>query len=151
MNEMERPGVVDMESGNTCTTPRPGNALETVLSAPADLLAFVRGRPVREAARQLGLALGTIDRLRTGYWPTDARRILAAWSRYKCRDALRDTSWFLRRVRSGMVVHAGHRFGARDLAGRDGELIAVARTPGGELIAVALDAPAARFILVREG
>lgn len=124
--------------------------MQARFSLPLDLQAFVRACPVRESARLLGLSVGTIHRLLSGYWPRDPRRILAAWARFKGRDARRATSWFLRRVRHGGVLHAGQRFGARELAGRDGELIAMARTADGGLVAVALDAPAGRFILVRE-
>jgi hypothetical protein len=151
MNDLDGHCSAHLRAVDTTAASSPENAAEAVLSAPVDLLAFVRACPVRESARVLGLSVGTIHRLLGGYWPRDPRRILMAWSRFKGRESLRATSWFLRRVRGGMVVHAGQCFGARDLAGRDGELIAVARTPDGALIAVALDAPAARFVLVREG
>lgn len=151
MNDLDGPCGAHQEPGNTTPASPPENAVQARFSLPLDLQAFVRACPVRESARLLGLSVGTIHRLLSGYWPRDPRRILAAWARFKGRDGQqRATSWFLRRVRSGVVVHARQRFGARDLAGRDGELIAVARMPDGGLVAVALDAPAARFMLVRE-
>lgn len=149
MNDLDGPSSACDGHGDTSAASHPSSALEAAFSAPSDLLAFVRACPVRESARLLGLAVGTIHRLLSGYWPHDPRRIQEAWSRYKGREAVRSTSWFLRRVRAGQVVHAGQRFGGRELAGRDGELIAVARTPDGGLLAVALDAPPARFVLAR--
>lgn len=150
-NEMERPCGADRTLGDTCLAAHPAKAVAARFSLPQDLQAFLRACPIRESARLLGLSIGTIHRLLGGYWPRDPHRVLTAWGRFKERDGQqRATSWFLRRVRGGVVVHARQRFGARDLAGRDGELIAVARMPDGGLVAVALDAPAARFVLVRE-
>ena len=149
MNDLDGPRAHDQAHGGTTVASTPTNAPQSPNSAPPDLLQFLQACPVREAVRLLGLAVGTVYRLRGGYWPDDPRRILEAWLRFKGRDGRRSTSWFLRRVRVGHVVHAGQRFGSRELAGRDGELIAMARTPDGGLIAVALDAPTARFVLAR--
>ncbi|MDO5623797.1 MAG: hypothetical protein Q4G71_03820 [Pseudomonadota bacterium] len=112
------------------------------------MLAFACDGSVREAANALRLSLGTIHQLRAGYWPDDARRILRAWADYKGRTGRISSSWFLRRVRAGgCVLHAGREWTGVGLARRVGELVAVARMPGGELLAQTLEIPAERLPL----
>ena len=152
-NDLYRASCRDQGSGSTSGTPTPKNASTTRIDQVADsqdvpheLMTFVKACSVTEAAVLLGVARPTIYRLRNGYWPRDDRRLRQAWSRFKGREQ-RATAWFLRRVRGGAVQHAGQRFLARDLAGRDGELVALARASDGGLIGVALDAPSSRFAL----
>jgi hypothetical protein len=112
------------------------------------LLAFVRSLPVSDAVRALGLAAGTISRLRHGYWPSDSRKIIKAWERYRAQRGVVASSWFMRRVRPGGVVcHAGRHYTALQLAARTGELLAVARAADGGLLAQTLNLPAERLLL----
>lgn len=141
-----RPGAgwVDTNAA-TC----PVTALIGPNSAPPDLLAFVRTHAVREAASCLGLSRGTVYNLQKGYWPADCRNLLDAWQSYKGRTVKRSTSWFLRRVSAEGVRHGGKFYSSPYLAGREGELIAVARSAEGDLLAVSLELPTERFLLVR--
>ncbi len=119
-------------------------------NAPPDLLAFARSVSVSGAVRALGLAAGSISRLRNGYWPSDSRKIIKAWEDYKARRAVVASAWFLRRVRPGGVVrHAGSDYTAHQLAARTGQLLAVARDAGGALVAQTLELPAERLPLSR--
>ncbi|CAM3350555.1 hypothetical protein [Paracidovorax anthurii] len=139
--------------GNTTATPRAENGLYGPKSPPADLLGFVRDWSVSEASLMLGLGRGTVARLRHGYWPTDPRKIERAWSRYKAQRGVM-ASWFLRRVYPGGIVrHAGRAWGGMPLAGRTGQLLAVAREAGGGLVAQTLELPAERLplLLVQSG
>jgi len=118
------------------------------LAAPPDLLHFVRGLSKASAARALGLATGTIHRLRHGYWPDDPRKIMRAWERHQARCGVVASSWFLRRVRAaGVVRHAGIDYTATQLAARTGQLLALARGADGRLIAQTLELPAERLAL----
>lgn len=120
------------------------------LSAPSDLLAFVRAHPVRYVSDALCLSRGTVHNLLAGYWPADARKIMQAWDLYKGRHFKRSTSWFIRRVGAdGLLRHGRQVYGAAQLASRAGELLAVARGADGALLAVALELPAERFPLQR--
>ena len=120
------------------------------LAAPPDLLAFVRAHPVRFVSDALCLSRGTVHNLLAGYWPTDARKITQAWDLYKGRHFVRSTSWFIRRVGAdGLLRHGSKVYGAVQLASRAGELLAVARSADGALVAVALELPAERITLQR--
>lgn len=114
---------------------------------PADLLRFVAGNSLSRSAQLLGVSRGTVNRLRAGYWPTDARRIVRAWDQYKARSVAVSLSWLTRRVRAGGVVrHAGADYSAPDLLGRAGQMLALARTADG-LLAQTLELPSCRFML----
>jgi len=134
-------------SAATC----PVEALIGPDSAPPDLLAFVRVRPVREAAKCLNLSRGTVHNLQKGYWPADPRKILQGWDAYKGRSVARATSWFIRRVSADGLRHGGKLYVAPQLAGRAGELLAVARAADGALLAQSLELPAERFTLSVRG
>lgn len=121
------------------------------ISAPADLLAFVKVRPVREAATCLNLSRGTVHNLQKGYWPADPRKIMQGWDAYKGRSVQRATSWFIRRVAPDGLRHGGKLYAAPQLAGRAGELLAVARAANGGLLAQSLELPAERFTLSVKG
>ena len=114
--------------------------------APADLVAFLHAKTVTEVAAALETSRKTAYRLRHGYWPDDARRILSAWQAYKGRaDA--QGGWFLRRVHAGGVVrHAGREWAAHGLSACAGRTVAVARTADG-LLAQTLDMPPERMAL----
>ncbi|MBS0401098.1 MAG: hypothetical protein JSS18_01235 [Proteobacteria bacterium] len=108
----------------------------------------MRQSTVTEVARALGMSRRTAHRLRDGYWPRDARGILAYWESFKGRSASQVSSWFLRRVYpGGVVLHAGGHWSAHGLAVRVGQQLAVARSDGG-LLAQTLELPAQRFELV---
>lgn len=139
-------GWVDA-SAATC----PAKALIGPLCAPPDLMAFVRVRPVREAATCLNLSRGTVHNLQKGYWPADPRKILQGWDAYKGRSVQRATSWFIRRVTADGLRHGGKLYQAPQLAGRAGELLAVARAADGGLLAQALELPVERFTLAVKG
>jgi len=112
------------------------------------LLEFVRAQAVRDGAAALGLGRGTVHRLCLGYWPSDPRKIMQAWSAYKGRSGVVASSWFLRRVRpGGLVRHAGQDYTGQQLAARTGELLAVARAGGGNLLAQTLELPSERLPL----
>ena len=126
----------------------PSGRLYGPISAPPDLLCFVRAYSVRDAGDALGLAVGTVYRLRQGYWPGDPRKIMEAWSQYKASRSVEVSSWFLRRVRAdGLVRHAGRDYTAPRLAARTGQLLAVARAAEGGLLAQTLELPAERMPL----
>lgn len=111
---------------------------------------FFREGAVVDVARELGLTRGTVYRLRDGYWPSNPSNILQAWGRYKAGRAVVDSSWFLRRVRSGgMVRHAGADFTAPCLPARVGQMLAVVRGADGCLLAQTLELPAERFTLMQ--
>lgn len=134
--------------GGICAGPASSRRPSGPLSAPPDLLVFVRSLPVSDAVRALGLAAGTISRLRHGYWPADSRKIVKAWELYRARRGVVASSWFLRRVRPGGVVcHAGRHYTALQLAARTGQLLAVAREAAGGLVAQTLELPAERLPL----
>ena len=133
--------------GGTCTHPDPQNDADGRFCAPADLVAFVAERPVSKIMAALGIGRGTAHRLRHGYWPADARRILDAWEAYKGRDAAQQSGWFLRRVHAmGVIRHAGREWTARGLELRSGQTLAVARHAGG-LLAQTLELPSQRLAL----
>ena len=135
--------------GATCASLAPEKRLYGPASAPADLLNFVRAYAVRDAVAALGLAVGTVHRLRQGYWPADPRKIMEAWSQYKAKRGMEVSSWFLRRVRvGGLVRHAGADYSAPLLAARTGQMLAVARAADGGLLAQTLEMPAERLQLL---
>ncbi len=114
---------------------------------PADLLRFVAGNSLSGSAQQLGVSRGTVNRLRAGYWPDDPRKIVRAWGQYKARSVSVSLSWFTRRVRvGGKVRHAGADYSAPELAGRVGQMLALALTTDG-LLAQTLELPAQRLML----
>lgn len=137
--------------GSTSASAGRKNAPAALQSAPADLLAFVQGQSNAEASRALGLARGTVHRLRHGYWPEDARYIEQAWSVYQARTGRIASNWFLRRVRGESVTHAGQKWSAPGLALRSGQLLAVARGADGSLLAQTLELPAERLHLAVHG
>ena len=117
---------------------------------PSELVEFIRSGSVRDVVRALHLGIGTVHRLRTGYWPTDPRRLLNAWSAYKGRTGTTATRWVLRCVYPGGVVRQGrHVYTAQQLGMRVGELVAVARSVDGGLIVQPLELPLQRFALSR--
>lgn len=135
--------------GAICASLAPENGLNGLGCAPSELLDFLGAQSVRDAAQALGLARGTVHRLSQGYWPSDPRKIVQAWSAYKGRTAVVASSWFLRRVRpGGMVRHAGLDYTAPRLAARTGQLLAVARANDGGLLAQTLELPSERLPLV---
>jgi hypothetical protein len=112
------------------------------------LLLFLRENPIGDVTRALGLAKGTVHRLRHGYWPADPRKILQAWGRHKASRSVVGSSWFMRRVRpGGLVRHAGADFTAPRLAARTGAFLAVTRTADGSLLAQTLELPSQRLPL----
>lgn len=119
------------------------------VSAPPDLLEFLRMHPVRYTSKALGLSRGTVYNVAGGhYWPDDSRKIMDAWDQYKGRNLKRKTSWFIRRVSDSGVKHGGKLYQSPKLAGRYGELLAVARVADdGGLLAQSLELPAERFVL----
>lgn len=135
--------------GGTSAAADPGKGTYGPALPPPDLLAFAQQTPVAQAAQYLGLARKTVYRLRQGYWPSDSRKILAAWAQYRGRTAQQASSWFLRRVQVGGVVrHAGREFTAFGLAARAGQLLAVARAADGGLLAQTLELPPERLPLL---
>lgn len=133
------------------TSPSGFGASEGVVAAPPDLLDFLESVSVGEACQALGLSRRTAHRVRHGYWPTDPRKIMSAWVAYKGRSVRRATSWFVRRVSPDGLRHGGKLYQASQLAGRTGELLAVARAADGELLAQALELPVERFTLAVKG
>ena len=126
-------------------------ASEGLVVAPPDLVGFLESVSVGEACQALGLSRRTAHRVRHGYWPTDPRKIMSAWVAYKGRSVQRATSWFVRRVTADGLRHGGKLYQASQLAGRAGELLAVARAADGGLLAQALELPAERFTLSVKG
>ena len=133
--------------GHTFSCPALPNGVNGLQSQPADLAAFVHASSTREVASVLGVGHGTVTRLKQGYWPADSRKIVQAWGEYKGRSAHRATSWFIRRVSTDGVRHGGKWYMASQLAGRAGELLAVARSDDGDLLAQSLELPTERFTL----
>lgn len=132
----------------TAPPPAPSGRASGLNCPPPELVEFARAGSVRQAAAALGLSLPTVHLLRKGYWPADPRRLLRAWSDYQGRTGRVASSWFLRRVRAGGVVpHAGRQWTGIGLAQCVGELVAVARMPGGALLAQTLELPARRIPL----
>lgn len=149
VNQLERGCSPFVDAGGTCASPAPCKRLQGPEFAPADLLLFLRENPIGDVTRALGLAKGTVHRLRHGYWPADPRKIMQAWNRYKGRRSIVASSWFIRRVRPGGAIrHAGHDYTAPRLAARTGQMLAVARASDGTLIAQTLELPAERLPLV---
>lgn len=137
------------QPGGTSHRPGQRNAPQGRLSAPGDLVSFVRERTTSDVRQALGVGQSTVMRLRAGYWPRDARKLLAAWAAYKGRSAAQQSRWFLRRVQcGGLVQHAGASYSAHGLAARHGETLAVARSSAG-LLAQTLELPSQRFALER--
>ena len=148
VNQLELGCSPFVDAGGTCASPAPCTRLQGPEFAPADLLLFLRENPIGDVTRALGLAKGTVHRLRHGYWPADPRKILQAWGRHKASRSVVGSSWFMRRVRpGGLVRHAGRQYTAGGLAARSGQHLAVARAGGG-LIAQTLDLPAERLALL---
>ena len=136
------------ELGGPSVPAEPSARLEAEFSDRANLLAFLRSRPIRESARALGLSRRSIYRLLQGYWPNEPREILGVWMDYKSRASQPASSWFLRRVRPEGVVHHGRSsYTSLALGTRVGELVAVARSHGG-LLAQTLEPPLERLVLV---
>ena len=147
MDTLDRAPRAANAAGGTHASPTPKNRSSTPISAPADLLHFVRESGASDVARELGLTRATVYRLRDGYWPSNPANILHAWARYKAGRGSVD-SWFLRRVRAGGVVrHAGQDYSAPGLPARTGQMLAVARAANGSLIAQTLELPAERIAL----
>ena len=140
----------DHGRGAATASPRGKNAPEGPKSAPPDLMAFLAASTLSGAVDALRLSRPQISRLRSGYWPTDARKIVSAWDRYKGRTTERQSGWFLRRVQpDGTVLHAGQAWAAPGLALRTGQTLAVARSAADALVAQTLDLPSERFALQR--
>lgn len=135
--------------GGTSACTNPVRGFYGPESAPPELMDFLHAQSIRDAAETLGLARGTVHRLAKGYWPSDPRKIIQAWSAYQGRAAVVGSSWFLRRIRAGGVArHAGQDYTAPRLAARTGQLLAVARSSEGGLVAQTLELPAERMPLV---
>ena len=150
VNKLDRAARPPNGASGTHASPAPKNRSKALQSAPADLVHFVCETGASEVARELGLTRATVYRLRDGYWPADPGNILQAWVRYKAGRAVVDSSWFLRRVRSGGIVrHAGGDFTAPSLPARVGQMLAVARGQDGGLLAQTLELPAERFTLMQ--
>lgn len=141
----------DDVAGNTFSCPTPVEGLYGPKYQPPDLAAFVRSNSNRAVAAVLGVGQGTVTRLKQGYWPADSRKIARAWDAYKGRSVARATSWFIRRVAPDGLRHGGKLYVAPQLAGRAGELLAVARAADGGLLAQSLELPAERFTLSLKG
>ena len=125
---------------------RLANAPAALHAMPADLQAFMRKKTVSEVASALKTSRKTAHRLRHGYWPADARRILSAWQAYKGRiDG--QSGWFLRRVHElGVIRHAGREWVCDGLTPYVGQTVAAAKTPSG-LLAQTLEMPPKRLAL----
>lgn len=135
------------DGGGTSARVEPLNAPQALFSQTADLAAFVAAKSVREVAEALKVSRATAHRLRHGYWPADARRLLDAWETYKGRSAAQQSGWFLRRVyKLGVIRHAGREWTAHGLELRCGQTLAVARHAGG-LLAQTLELPPRRLVL----
>ena len=135
--------------GGTSAGTRPVKGSFGPPSVPVELMDFLRAQSVRETAKALGLARGTVHRLVKGYWPSDSRKIMEAWSRCKGGNSSVASSWFLRRIRPGGTVrHAGRDFTAPRLAARTGQMMAVASSLDGGLLAQTLELPAERLPLM---
>lgn len=130
--------------------PGPKSAAKGAHSMPAELTDFVRSCTVSEVASALQVDRRTVQRLRNGYWPVDSRKLRAAWSAYKGRTGITAKRWVLRCVYPGGLLRQGrHAYTAQQLGARVGELLAVARSVDGALIAQPLQPPMERFALQR--
>ena len=149
-DELARPCGADCGLGVASGCMNPEKPSASLTSVPADLQVFVRSLPVRDVARQLGLATGTVGRLRKGYWPADPSKILKAWAAYRGRGGATSKRWVLRCVYAGGLLRQGkYVYTAQQLGARVGELLAVARSVDGALIAQPLQPPMERFALQR--
>lgn len=127
----------------TQNAPAPANA------QPADLAGWVAHVSTGDIRRELGVGQSTAMRLKTGYWPADARKLLAAWDAYKGRVAPQQTRWVLRRVSSvGNVGYGCRTWSAPALQARTDQTVAVARIDDTRLLVQTIDLPAERFELV---
>ncbi len=150
MNDLDRGSSAATGLVSTSASVCPKNSSAGLQSAPTELLDFLRGQSNAQACRALGIAHGTVHRLRNGYWPEDDRRILQAWNDYKARTGRISSNWFLRRVRDGLISHAGQQWSAPGLSLRSGQLLAVARGTDGNLLAQTLELPAERLHLASQ-
>lgn len=111
---------------------RPYSGLGGPFAPPSDLLAFLRGQPERAAAQALGLSHGQVHKLKAGYWPTDPRRVLAAWGRHQAICGSGQGNDGVRRVQAdGSVSVRGQRYGGAGLV--PGTLCLVRPQAGGLL------------------
>ena len=148
MNDLDTPAGCDRGAVSTSASPAAQNRFYGPQSIPVDLMDFICAQPVRDAAQALRLSPGTVYRLKQGYWPVDPRKIIQGWNAHKGRSGRIASSWFMRRVRTGgLVSHAGKQWTAPGLATRMGELLAVARSVDGSLLAQTLELPAVRLHL----
>lgn len=148
MNDLDGDRRLESPPAGTCASAGGMKGSYGPRFAPPALLAFAQGQPARAAASALGLSVGTVHRLKQGYWPADSRWIMLAWEKYLARRSVVSSSWFLRRVRDGgLVRHAGAHYTSVQLSARTGQLLAVARNADGELIAQTLELPAERLSL----
>lgn len=148
LDVLDAPLSASSRAGATTPATRAKRGASGPQSAPPALLAFVAAHTPTEAAQALGLARGTVYRLRSGYWPSDARAVLAAWAAYQGRTAQLASRWFLRRVHPGGVVrHSPLTYTGHGLQARVGQLLAVARAEGGVLVAQTLELPITRVPL----
>lgn len=124
-------------------------AVQGGFTPPGDLQAFVASKSVRDVADALGLSRGTAYNLQRGYWPQDARKLLAVWHAYKGRVAPQQTRWVLRRVSSsGNVGYGCRTWSAPALQARADQTVAVARIDDTRLLVQTIDLPAERFELM---
>ena len=146
---LPRPTGAERRSGGATPAPRPSNRSKGLKSAPAELLCFVRSESPSVAARKLGVSRRTVNRIAAGYWPSNDAELLRAWAVCEGVAAGRKTRWFLRKVHpGGLVRHSPLVYTGHGLDARVGELVAVARTEGGGLVAQTLEQPVVRLQLV---
>ncbi len=122
------------ERAGAAPTPRtrPCAGLGGPFAPPPDLLAFLRGQPERAAAQALGLSHGQVHKLKAGYWPSDPRRVLAAWGRHQAICGGGQGNDGVRRVQAdGSVSVRGQRYGGAGLV--PGTLCLVYPQAGGTL------------------
>lgn len=122
------------ERAGAAPTPcaRPCAGLGGPFAPPPDLLAFLRSQPERAAAQALGLSHGMVHKLKAGYWPTDPRRVLAAWGRHQAAFGSGQGNDGVRRVQAdGSVSVRGARYGGVGLV--PGTLCLVYPQAGGTL------------------
>lgn len=118
--------------------------------APPGLLVFLDEVSVAEAAETLGMSRKQVHRLRSGYWPADSRKVVAAWEAYRGRAAVVASSWFLRRVQcDALVRHGAHLYTGHRLGEHAGRLLALARTVEGQLVAQTLGGQQRMLVLER--
>lgn len=148
LDVLDRGASAERTAGGTSGSPAAKNRATGRKSAPPELLAFVRLESVTTAAGALGLTRQTIYRLREGYWPRNADKIMAAWRTCQGELADRASRWVMRRVYpGGMVLHARRWWTADGLAGRTDQSLALARTSEGQLLAQTLELPPERLLL----